>query len=250
LIVLHKAATVQHYDIEVIGGHMSDRATAVVKLARTISEALLTFAGDLEAATGVPDIAVDNIDIAVGRGQRQQQILEVPGLAAEAGLKTAEVAAEINYEVPNTHGTLQALERGGLVEMIPGATPQRWRLAARYRTTGPVFMRVASRVREGEWTTYGDISIAVRGDTKAARGVGRAAAALPQFPHPERVLMEGGLINASWHDSDDRGPDHCRSLLEAQGIRFIDERADPAQRVAWDELRRRDETEPIPSDSE
>jgi alkylated DNA nucleotide flippase Atl1 len=39
-------------------------------------------------------------------------------------------------------------------------------------------MRMASRVRQGEWTTYGDISIAVRGDTKAARGVGRAAAAL------------------------------------------------------------------------
>jgi hypothetical protein len=62
------------------------------------------------------------------------------------------------------------------------------------------FMGMASRVREGEWTTYGDISIAVRGDTKAARGVGRAAAALRNFRHPERVLMEGGVINPRWLD--------------------------------------------------
>jgi alkylated DNA nucleotide flippase Atl1 len=108
-----------------------------------------------------------------------------------------------------------------------------------------VFMRMASRVRRGEWTTYGDISIAVRGDTKAARSVGRAAAAVPTFPHPERVLMDGGVINPNWHDSEGRGPDYCKQLLEEQGVTFADDRADPSRRVTWDELRRRDETEPV-----
>jgi alkylated DNA nucleotide flippase Atl1 len=126
------------------------------------------------------------------------------------------------------------------------ANAERWRLAPRYRTTAAVFMRVADRLREGEWTTYGDISIAVRGDTKAARGVGRAAAAMPHFPHPERVLMEGGVINPSWHDSQGRGPDYCEQLLREQGVRFTDGRADESQRVSWDELRRRDEAEPVP----
>jgi alkylated DNA nucleotide flippase Atl1 len=139
----------------------------------------------------------------------------------------------------------QALGRAGLVEMIPGVSPQRWRLGRRYRTTGTVFMRMVSRVREGEWTTYGDISIAVRGDTKAARGVGRAAAALKQFLHPERVLMEGGIVNPNWHDSEGCGPDYCQQLLKEQGVRFIDGHADPSQRVTWDEFRRRDETEPV-----
>jgi alkylated DNA nucleotide flippase Atl1 len=217
----------------------------LAKFARAAGDALLTFAGDLEATTSVPDLVDQDVEIPIGRGLRQQQILELPGLATEDGMKTAEVAAAIQYEVPNTYSTMQALERAGLVEMITGATPQRWRLASRYRTTATVFMRIASRVREGEWTTYGDISIAVRGDTKAARAVGRAAAALQSFPYPERVLMEGGQINPKWVDSQGRGPEYCEQLLRQQGINFIDGRADAKQRVPWDELRRRDEAEPV-----
>jgi hypothetical protein len=89
------------------------------------------------------------------------------------------------------------------------------------------------------------ISIAVRGDTKAARGVGRAAAALPDFPHPERVLMDGGVINPNWKDSHGRGPAYCHQLLEGQGVTFDGDRADKSRRVAWDELKRRDEAEPV-----
>jgi alkylated DNA nucleotide flippase Atl1 len=181
-----------------------------------------------------------------GRGLRQRQILELPGLGSESGTKTADIAGAIDYEVPNSHSTLQALERNGLVELVPGVSPQTWRLAQRYRTNAPVFKRLASRVEKAEWTTYGDISIAVRGDTKAARGVGRAAAALPDFPHPERVLLDGGVINPNWKDSEGRGPEYCRELLEEQGVRFDGNHADKGQRVAWDELRRRhDEAEPV-----
>ena len=224
---------------------LTDQWLALAKFARTAGAALLTFAGDLESSAAVPELVEQDVEIPLGRGQRQQQILELPGLAIENGMKTAEVAAAIDYEVPNTYSTLQAIERAGLVEMIAGSAPQRWRLAGRYRTTAAVFMRMASRVREGEWTTYGDISIAVRGDTKAARGVGRAAAALRNFPHPERVLMEGGVINPRWLDSEGRGPDYCEQLLSQQGIRFADGRADETQRVPWDELKRRDEAEPV-----
>jgi alkylated DNA nucleotide flippase Atl1 len=224
---------------------MSDQWHALAKFARVAGDALHALASDLEAATSVPDFAAEEVEVPVGRGERQQQILELPGLATEDGMKTSDVATAIDYDVPNTYSTLQALHRAGLVEMISGATPQRWRLAPRYRTTGSVFMRMASRVRQGEWTTYGDISIAVRDDTKAARGVGRAAAALPNFPHPERVLMEGGVVNPNWHDSQGRGPDYCAQLLRDQGVRFIDGHADESRRVAWYELRRRDETEPV-----
>jgi hypothetical protein len=151
-------------------------------------------------------------------------------LATEDGMRTAEVADAIRYDVPNTYTTLQTLERAGLVELIPAVAPQHWRLAPRYRTTPAVFMRMASRVRDGEWTTCGDVSIAVRGDTKAARGVGQAAAGIHHFPHPERVLLEGGVIDPNWHDSQGRGPDYCEKLLQEQGVRFIDGRADESQR--------------------
>jgi alkylated DNA nucleotide flippase Atl1 len=217
---------------------------ALANFLRNVSDACLTFAAELEqgADAGVP---VDNVELPQGRGQRQQQILELPQLADETGLKTADIAALINYEVPNTHSTLQALERAGLVELVPRETPQRWRLASRYRTTTAVFKRVASRIREGEWASYGDISIAVRGDTAAARGVGRAAATDSSFPHPERILMDDGTVNTRWHDHNGRGPDHCRQLLERQGITFVDGRAGSSQRVSWAVLAERDRTEPV-----
>lgn len=227
---------------------MSVQVLAVTKLARTMGQAFLAFATEFEAAAAaVPDSAADEqIEVVPeGRGLRQKQILDLPQLATETGMKTADIALAISYEVPNTHSTMQTLQRNGLVELVPGVIPQTWRLAHRYRTNAPVFKRLASRVKKGEWTTYGDISIAVRGDTKAARGVGRAAAAIPDFPHPERVLMDGGVINPNWRDSENRGHDYCRQLLEEQGVRFVDDHAAKGQRVAWDELLRRDEDEPV-----
>jgi alkylated DNA nucleotide flippase Atl1 len=226
---------------------MNSQAQVVSELARTVARALDKFADDYEAAAGATEVAVtEEVVVPVARGERQRQILDLEGLATEGGMKTADIAGAIGYEVPNTHSTMQALERNGLVELVPHATPQTWRLAPRYRNNAPVFKRVASRVKAGEWTTYGDISIAVRGDTKAARGVGRAAATMPDFPHPERILMEGGEINENWKDAQGRGPDYCRELLISQGVKFDEAgRADKASKVDWAELRRRDQSEPV-----
>ncbi len=228
---------------------MSESAIAITQLARTIGQALLDFANSYEAAAVDPEssAALENIvELPVGRGERQRQILELSGLATEVGMKTADVASAIGYEVPNTHSTLQALERNGLVELVQGVSPQTWRLVPRYRNNAPVFKRVASRVKEGEWTTYGDISIAVRGDTKASQGVGRAAAKMSDFPHPERVLMNDGVINAKWRDAEGRGPEYCRQLLIDQKVEFDDDgRADKTRKVDWHELKRRDESEEV-----
>ncbi|MGH2702574.1 MAG: MGMT family protein, partial [Actinomycetota bacterium] len=57
------------------------------------------------------------------------------------------------------------------------------------------FMGVAAHIQPGEWTTYGDISAAVRGDKRAARAVGRAAATEEEFPNPHRVLRSPGRIS-------------------------------------------------------
>lgn len=228
---------------------MSTRDLALTELARAVGDALHKYAASVEESGGLAeDLAAlnENVDVPTGRGQRQSQILALDGLGSEQGMKTGEVASAIGYEVPNTYSTLQALERNGLVELLSGVTPQRWRLARRYRNTAPVFKRLASRVSEGEWTTYGDISIAVRGDNKAARGVGRAAAVVKDFPHPERVLMEGGVINPNWKDADGHGPSHCRQLLIDQGLEFdVDGHALMRQRVTWHELRQRDEAQPV-----
>ncbi len=136
-------------------------------------------------------------------GKRQRQIVEVPGLAALDGMKTAEVAAAIGYDVPNTYVALQVLTRYQVVEQVPGKEPQHWRLVRRYRVGSRLFARLASYIQPGEWTTAGDVSIAARGDLRATEAISRAGLS-------ERVLAEGANVPAAM-----------------------------GQRVGWDELARR-----------
>ena len=156
-------------------------------------------------------------------------------------MKTADIARAVNYELPNTYTTLQALARHGICELVPGKDRQHWRLAGRFRPTAQTYRRIASLVRRGEWTTYGDISIAAQGTSQAARAVGRLAAIGP-FPNPHRVLNQGGVINPGWVDANGNGPDECKRLLEEEGIEFDDDdQADPAHYVSAEVLRKRDE---------
>lgn len=215
---------------------------AIAQLAREIAGALHRYADavDAEAATPTAGLATEPLDPEAEHdlGHRQRQILEeLRPLRGAEGLKTSQIAQAIGYEVPNTQTTLQALVRKGIVEMIPGIQPQTWRLAPKYRAVGAGFAQVAGLVAEGEWTTYGDVSIAVMGTPVGARGVGRAAATMPDFPYPHRILMKGGEISPDWHSDDGEGPEECRRRLEADGVRFdADGKADPAQRVAVEEL--------------
>ena len=153
-------------------------------------------------------------------GKRQLQIVELPGLATEEGLKTADIAAAIDYELPNTYSALQALARNQVVEQVPGKDPQRWRLVRRYRQTSREYARTANLVRPGEWTTAGDVSIAVRGDVSAAPAIAAAQLSprvLSETPSPERL--------AGLHD---------------EGVELLpDGSPDPRQRVSWEELSRR-----------
>lgn len=155
-------------------------------------------------------------------GRRQQQIVEIPDLAAIAGMKTADIAAAIQYEVPNTYTALQALARSGVVERVPGKEPQHWRLARRYRAGSQAFGQAVTTLRTGEWTTPGDVSIAVRGDVQAASAVGKADLSI-------RVLTGEPVDGAD-----------LRAQLADDGVTLLDDhRPDPLQRVTWDELTRR-----------
>lgn len=220
---------------------MSTTAEVVAELARNLARVLSDFADEVTTAASGP-AAEEAIELPEARGERQQAILQLTELASEKGLKTSDIAAAIDYDVPNTYQTLQGLERSGLVEQIPDARPQRWRLGWKYRRTSPRIAQLASHVRPGEWTTYGDISIALRGDTKAARAVGRLAATVADFPNPHRILLEGGHIPEGWLDSEGRGPDECRRRLESEGVRFEGDHAGASHRVSWDEIRQRAET--------
>lgn len=108
------------------------------------------------------------------------------------------------------------------------------------RADAATIMAIAAEVREGEWTTYGDLSTVATGNHTAAMTVGQTAANNPDFPKPHRLLQAQGTIPDDWASGDGGGPEVCRQYLEAEGVRFRpDGSADPAQRVSIDTLRQR-----------
>ena len=224
--------------------------TALANFLERVGRASLDYAGELrrsdveELTLEAPADPADQLSL----GERQQQIVGVLSVTADDGLTTAEIASRMdNYDSANAHMSLRALQNRGVVEEVGGKSPIHWRLAHRYRATADPYLEMAEHVHHGEWTTYGDISIAVRGDNRAAIAVGRAAAALPNFPNPHRVLRRGGNIPPEWHatGSDTPTPEECRRLLEEEGVTFDEQgRADSGKYVAWGVLQERAGTAP------
>ena len=86
----------------------------------------------------------------------------------------------------------------------------------------------------GEWTTYGELGAAAADGGNAARLVARLATNHPGFANAHRVLGSGGRVAGS-----DAGARLRRSRLEAEGVAFSGQRADPARHVGWVALRGR-----------
>lgn len=206
---------------------------------RDLSRAALEVADRLHVA--LPADGDDPAEAPEGLGSRQHKVYSILAEAKEDGLTTGAIAKAMEYEVPNTYLTLQSLMRNGLVELISGSRPQRWRLRRRRSDVAARYLRAASEVRHGEWATYGDIAIAVTGKDDGAIAVGRLASTTgSEFPTPHRILKAGGVIDPLWHDDDGQGPSESRRRLEAEGVTFLQSgRANGSQRVSWEVLRER-----------
>ena len=184
-----------------------------------LSAAAAEYAAALEIASGTEVIDASSlIESPEVRGPRQKEIIELlTRQGGEDGLKTWTIATHTGMEQPNVYTTLQGLAKQSIVEMVPGVDPQHWRLAPRFRLSRKI-LEVAELVREGEWTSYGDISQVVYGHAKGGLAVGRVASTVPDFPNPHRVLLFTGQIPAEWVDAEGRGPEHCASLLRREGV--------------------------------
>jgi alkylated DNA nucleotide flippase Atl1 len=227
---------------------MSTRAFA--ELAETVGHAFLRCAEELRRPSEAEltnEPAIDPIT-EMSLGARQREMVDVLRAAEENGLTTSGICQLMGgYDTANAHVSLRSLESRGVLEEVPGQRPIRWRLAGRYRATADPYLAIAEQVKLGEWTTYGDISVAVRGDTMGARAVGRAAAMLERFPNPHRVLQSGGRIPDGWKSSqsEEPNPEECRRRLADEGVQFDEHgRASRQNYVAWDVLvERADEQE-------
>jgi alkylated DNA nucleotide flippase Atl1 len=193
-----------------------------------------------EAASGLAGIFEEDITDAAPavRGAWQRKIARLPGLSLERGLTAGEVSREVTYDEANTYTALGGLEKAGLLEQVPDASPKRWRLAVKHRRDK---ILAASRViATGEWTTYGDIAIAVGGNVRLARSVASVAAKNPTFANPHRVLLKGGVIAPDWRDDDGKGPEECERRLRADGVDLDEDGiADPKARIGYEELQAR-----------
>jgi alkylated DNA nucleotide flippase Atl1 len=98
-----------------------------------------------------------------------------------------------------------------------------------------MILRASRVIPAGYWTAYGEIGAAATGGRRAHRLVARLAAHDSGFCTPWRVLHADGSIADGWRGHGG-GPERCRELLEDEGVRFINGRADPAQKILADEI--------------
>ena len=192
-----------------------------------------------EAAAGLAALLEEDVvDPAPAlRGAWQRKIARLPGLALERGMTGGDVAREAEYDDANAYTVLAALEKAELLEQVEGASPKRWRLTVKHRRDR--ILRASRVIRRGEWTTYGDLAVAVADNVRLARTVGRVAAKNPAFANPHRVLKQGGLIPPDWRDDDGRGPEECERRLRAEGIEFQGDVASATFRIGWEEIKSR-----------
>jgi alkylated DNA nucleotide flippase Atl1 len=193
-----------------------------------------------EAAAGLAALLEAEVvdDAPALRGAWQRKIARLPGLALERGMTGGEVSRDAEYDEANTYTVLAALEKTGLLEQVAAASPKRWRLKVQHRRDR--ILRASRVIQRGEWTTYGDIAVAVADNVRLARTVGRVAAKNPAFANPHRVLKQGGLIPPDWRDDDGQGPEECERRLRAEGVEFHDTPLRAAEpHVGWAEIKAR-----------
>jgi hypothetical protein len=104
----------------------------IARFLRQISELALDLADDLESM-GAPDHAHKSLDRA-GLGSLQQAVAKAPDMDTLKGTSPREITKHLGRpDEPNIRTALAAMAKHGVTELVPGVTPQRWRLTAQYR---------------------------------------------------------------------------------------------------------------------
>ncbi len=167
------------------------------------------------------------------RGERQAEILAIPELFSTRGMSVGEMSRKIDYDEPNCHTAVKALEKQGLLEVAFDGTPRRYRLAIELRRNK--ILRAASVIPGGRWSAYGEVGVAATGNKMGARAVASSAAHNAAFPTPWRVINADGTIPSGWKGLGG-GAERCLAQLEDEGVSFSDGHADPSKKMGWEEI--------------
>lgn len=92
---------------------------------------------------------------------------------------------------------------------------------------------IVAALPAGRWTTYGDVAPLVG---TWPQPLGRHITSCRLCVNAQRILNSDGLPNPGFTWSDPSRTDTQREALEAEGVTFVGEHADPASRLSPDEL--------------
>jgi hypothetical protein len=106
----------------------------LVRFLRQLSELAATAALEIElGASARPRLASATLD-ELELGTLQAAVVRAPGMTSEEGVKPRAITDYLERgDEPNVRMTLQALARRGITELVPGSSPQRWRLTPAFR---------------------------------------------------------------------------------------------------------------------
>lgn len=96
-----------------------------------------------------------------------------------------------------------------------------------------VLHELLMRVPGGRWVTYGDLAAIIG---TAAQPLGGHVATCRSCTNAHRILGSDGTPSASFAWSDSERVDSQRGVLEAEGVTFVNGRAEPRQRMTSAEL--------------
>lgn len=95
--------------------------------------------------------------------------------------------------------------------------------------------RLLAQVPAGHWATYGDVATVVG---TAGQPLGRHVSNCRMCENAWRLLSGDGRPSPGFRWEDGRD-DTVTEVLQREGVRFVDDAADPAQRLCLDDLRAR-----------
>lgn len=106
----------------------------LIRFLRQLSDLAATAARELEMGGGAAQAQRGASLADVQLGSLQAAIVRAPGMADEDGVKPRAIAEYLERgDEPNVRMALQALAKRGVTELVPGSSPQRWRLSEAFR---------------------------------------------------------------------------------------------------------------------
>lgn len=119
--------TIVHYD-----STMTTEALALARFLRKVAAAAVEYADEIESGNApIEGASLEEVYL----GSAQRTMAELPGMLTERGLSPREVCQAVgNDDEPNVRTSLKGMVKRGIMEIVPGETPQRFRLVARFRS--------------------------------------------------------------------------------------------------------------------